>query len=145
MTRREFSWSESEQRAAQAYMQVFRAESIAVTLPSAMEKTPIRQNGPSRYYKGNGSVQEITRTIRVFSGIEGMDDFVEVEMVGQRWRGAFCGTYWHVTNATYHGNGREVIYRYDVYENVHDPFWQGWPREMNLHKVLPDGQLQKVA
>ncbi len=143
MTRREFSWNESEHRAGQAYMQVLRAEGIAVTLPSAMEKSPIRQNGRPRYYKGDGSVQEVTRSIKVFSGIKDFTDFVEVQMVGQRWRGSSPRTYWHVTEATYHSNGRKTEYCYDYGADVHDPYWQGWPRERDLCKVMPDGTLQR--
>ncbi len=140
MTRREFSWSESEHRAAQAYMQVLRAEHLAVTLPSAMEKSPIRQNGRLRYYKGDGSVQELTRSIKVFATKE-LGDFVEVQMVGQRWRGPNPRTYWHVTEAVYHHGDRASEYRYDHGADVHDPYWSSWPIERDLCKVMPDGKL----
>lgn len=144
MTRREFSWTESEQHAARAYAQVLRAEHLAFSLPSAMDKAPIRQNGRPRYFKGDGSVQEVTRSIKVFL-MKNSEDYVEVCMVGQRWSRPIPRTYWHVTEVVYHSGARASEYRYDWTSSVHDPHWSAWPLENDLRKVMPDGQLQRVA
>jgi hypothetical protein len=94
-------------------MQVLRAEHLSVRLPSAMEKSPIRQYGQPRNYEGNGVVQEITRSIRVF-GIKEIGDYVVVWMVGQRWRGRRPHTCWHVTVVEYHGVHCASKYCYDI-------------------------------
>ena len=139
---KKISWTESERHAIVAYQHILRAMGLLFWL-DAISKTPIQQVGRPRKL-GYGQVQEVRRKIRLYARPDqfGFDNYVEVDMVGQRWRGKFCGTYWHVTDGRVVNRGKVgMTFRYDYCSDVHDPHWSGYPIERDLRKVTPDGKL----